>query len=289
MRSSLSVALLSLTPSLVAATTTPPQCLQAKAHAIALAALCGDKATLKQCLAKAPEHAEEDFIQKCLVKAGCTPKAAVIEASYLISHCDGEPGELRRRRADAMPAERDDASDSATTTTTATTTGVTKRSTAESTAAATTAVTQRDTTTAATTAAATTSLQCSTESTLQVTSCDSVNKYDCSEVTTTTSVCAAGLFCDTDAAGNNLCMERQDGLTTSGAVVAIFLAVFLAAMVSAIIFLCCKDRREQKRVRARAEAAAIAKANAISRPETTQARSVSAARAPSAGGNPFAG
>jgi hypothetical protein len=85
-------------------------------------------------------------------------------------------------------------------------------------------------------------------------------------------------------------MLRQDGMTLSGAIVAVFLAVVLAGILGTIIFLCCQDRKEQKKLRARAEAAAIAKASTTPsvRPE---GRSVSANRAPTGGaaGNPFAG
>lgn len=103
-------------------------------------------------------------------------------------------------------------------------------------------------------------------------------------------VCRSNYYCDTDSAGNKLCMVRQDGLTTSGAVVAIFLAVCMTAIVASVVFLCCRDRKEQKRQRARTEAAAIAKENALPKPEAT--RSVSQRGAPTAGAaepNPFAG
>jgi hypothetical protein len=119
--------------------------------------------------------------------------------------------------------------------------------------------------------------------------CDATDKEKCSTVGTTTSVCAATNFCTVDGAGNNLCMVRQDGMTTSGAVVSIFLAVVMAATLTSIMFLCCRDKRAMKKSRARAEAAAIAKANAVSRPEV---RSVSQNKPPTAGGappNPFAG
>lgn len=108
---------------------------------------------------------------------------------------------------------------------------------------------------------------------------------------TTTSVCAHGNICLRDKNGNNICMVRQDGLTTSGAVVAIFLAVVLAMTIGTIGFLCCKDRREAKKARARAEAAAIAKANATPAPRAEAreaarlAREASNAQQP----NPFNG
>lgn len=138
---------------------------------------------------------------------------------------------------------------------------------------------------------ASSSLQCSTETSVEIDSCEPDNKYKCSKVMTTTSVCAHGNICLRDKNGNNICMVRQDGLTTSGAVVAIFLAVVLAMTIGTIGFLCCKDRREAKKARARAEAAAIAKANATPAPRSEAreaarlAREASNAQQP----NPFNG
>lgn len=137
---------------------------------------------------------------------------------------------------------------------------------------------------------ASSSLQCSTETSIEIDSCEPDNKYKCSKVMTTTSVCADGNICLRDKNGNNICMLRQDGLTTSGAVVAIFLAVVLAMTIGTIGFLCCKDRREAKKARARAEAAAIAKANATPAPRSEAREAARAAReASNAQPNPFNG
>ncbi|KAK6067342.1 hypothetical protein SCUP234_04018 [Seiridium cupressi] len=304
MRSSLPISLVSLLLPALAASASTAQCLKSRATELAVESLCGDKRHLLRCFQKAPEDALQDTIEECLVNAGCAHKAAVSEASYLITFCNGEPVELKRRERDALAARDTTAAsvasadsttttEAATTTTTTGTSAVSKRTTADTTATSTTAATTTATTgtTAATTAGATISgTDCSSASVTTVSSCDATNQYDCSMVETTTSVCKSDLFCTEDTSGNNLCMTRQDGMTLSGTIVAVFLAIVVTAIVASIVFLCCRDRKEQKRMRARAEAAAIAKSNSVSRPET---RSISQpTRSPTSGSaqpNPFAG
>lgn len=96
MRSSLPVSILSLLLPTLAASAATPQCLNSKARGLAGQAVCGDKETLLKCFQKSSE-ASEGVIEECLTKAGCTPKAAASEASYLISFCEGEPSDLKKR------------------------------------------------------------------------------------------------------------------------------------------------------------------------------------------------
>ncbi|KAH6646188.1 hypothetical protein BKA67DRAFT_541168 [Truncatella angustata] len=303
MRSSISIPILSLLLPTLAASTATSECLRSKAVSLAIESLCGDKETMVRCFKQASD-ADIVTLESCLKNAGCTPKAAASEASYLVTFCNGEPSDLKRREREGLAARATDSTasaDSTTTTdasTTATTTGtsaVSKRETTDTTAtatttAATTAATTDTTATGSTTVFSGTA--CSSAKATAVSSCDSKNQYDCSIVTTTTLVCRSNYYCDTDASGNNLCMVRQDGMTLSGTIVAIFLAIGMTGIIASVIFLCCQDRKEQKRQRARTEAAAIAKANSVSRPETRSAsqpvRSISqsdAAHQP----NPFAG
>ncbi|ETS86487.1 hypothetical protein PFICI_00315 [Pestalotiopsis fici W106-1] len=294
MRSSLPMTLLALVPTLVASTATP-ECINSRAKELAGRSLCGDKKTLRKCYEKASGELLESAIQECLTNAGCTEAAAAVEASYLITFCEGEEGELKRRDVrvarDSVASGTDSTTSSETTTTTtdstsSTTTSVASTASTGTVAKRTDTTTAASTTTAATTAAATTSNSCSTASKTKVSACDSDNEYNCSMTETETMVCIATMYCDTDSEGNNLCMVRQDGLTTSGAVVTIFLAVCLTGIIATITFLCCKDRKEAKRNRARAEAAAIAKANAPTKPAT---RSVSQRTTGDAQPNPFSG
>ncbi|KAI1846600.1 hypothetical protein JX265_009096 [Neoarthrinium moseri] len=284
MRSTVAAAFALLLPSLVAASAAQSECLQSKAKELAVRSQCGDKKFLLKCFQTASDLALENTVQDCLTRAGCTDKAAASEASYLLTLCDGKSDELRRReREEALAARNNvravDAVAAATTTT--------DSASIETGAGA--GIAARQTTTAATSSSIG---PCSTETITAVTSYYE-GKNDYTVQTKTTSVCNAAYFCTRDNDGNDLCMVRQDGMTLSGSIVGIFLAIVLTAIIATVIFLCCRDRKEQKRIRARAEAAAIAKANAIEsrRPEASQAaRSMSQNNhGPSGGPNPFAG
>ncbi|KAF3009059.1 hypothetical protein E8E14_006629 [Neopestalotiopsis sp. 37M] len=295
MRSLLPMTLLALVPTLVASTATP-QCINSRSKELAGRSLCGDKKTLRKCYEKVSGDLLEGALEQCLTKAGCTENAAAVEASYLITFCEGEEGELKRREVRVARDSVASGTDSTTSTeTTTTTTDSASSTTTDASTVSTGTVAKRTdttttaaTTTAATTTAATTtsSNSCSTSSKTKVSACDSDNEYNCSMVETETLVCIASYYCDTDTEGNSLCMVRQDGLTTSGAIVSIFLAVCVTGIIAVITFLCCRDRKEAKRNRARAEAAAIAKANAPSKPA---ARSVSQRTTGDAQPNPFSG
>lgn len=98
MRSSLPTALLSLLPAFAAASS-PSQCVQSKAKELAVNAACGDKMNMLACFQKvSSDSGLEDSIYNCLTKAGCTDKSAATEARFLITFCDGEPDELKKRR-----------------------------------------------------------------------------------------------------------------------------------------------------------------------------------------------
>lgn len=133
---------------------------------------------------------------------------------------------------------------------------------------------------------------CSTESDMEISSCKTDHINECVKTTTKTMVCAQGNMCMTDNSGNNICMYRKDSMTTGGAVVSIFLAVVLAVTVATLFFLCCKDKRDAKRARAKSEAAAIAKANAVSSGPSVRETTRSASQRTAGQGdgpNPFAG
>lgn len=296
MRSSFPITLLALVPTLVAATATP-ECVNSRAKELAGRSLCGDKKTLRKCYASASGDLLESALEECLTAAGCTEKAAAVEASYLITFCEGEEGELKRREVRAKRDEVASGTDSTTATTATTTTDTASTTTTETSSGTSTIAKRTDTTTTAgttttattagtTSAATTANTSCSTASKTKVSACDSDNEYNCSMTESETMVCIATKYCDTDSEGNALCMDRQDGLTTSGAIVTIFLAVCLVGIISTIFFLCCRDRKEQKRNHARAEAAAIAKANAPTKPTT---RSASQRTTGDGQPNPFSG
>ncbi|KAI2463263.1 hypothetical protein F4781DRAFT_426517 [Annulohypoxylon bovei var. microspora] len=249
-------------------------CIHSGAAELSVAAACGDKGSLEYCFQRVPEYVEIGDLESCFQNAGCTNAEAGIEAAFLLHNCDNKQSiaELRRRSPEALPAD----------TSTATSTGT---STATSTG----------------TTTATSSLQCSTETTTSTSSCPvqstgtaSGSTLSCFETTVTTSVCAATNICQTDKSGNDICMVRDDHLDTAELIVTIFLGVCFAIGFATLIFFACRDKRAERKARARKQAADIAKTNAAN------ATSVSAApreetaippkreASPAPGQNPFA-
>jgi hypothetical protein len=96
MRSPLPITLLTLVPVLVASSATS-ECLKSKAKELSFRSLCGDKTYVRKCLEKPAEGTPETIIENCLANAGCTQNSATSEANYLVTFCEGEPGELRRK------------------------------------------------------------------------------------------------------------------------------------------------------------------------------------------------
>lgn len=71
--------------------------------------------------------------------------------------------------------------------------------------------------------------------------------------------CAAGLLCMTDNSGNASCMRPVNDFGTSGTIVALLFAIAIAGASASMIFFACRERSVQRRLRAQAEAAAIAR------------------------------
>lgn len=256
MRSSISSAILPfLLPALVAATPTHTTCLHLKGDEMAETAKCGDKVMLRDCFSKGAVDGR-GTVETCLKYSGCTADEAVKEATWILEYCESEPEDLKRRRPESGPAP---------TTTSPHASQIWNELRA------------RETTTTST------SLQCSTASNTVVSSCVS-GSISCSDVSTTVSVCQETNICLVDKQGNNLCLVRDDNLGTSGTIVSVFLGAVVAVTITTLIFLCCRDKKAQKRMRAKMEAAAIAKENAASRPRP----SIPPAAAPAPGvPNPF--
>ncbi|KAK8121203.1 hypothetical protein PG999_005323 [Apiospora kogelbergensis] len=268
MRSSLPATVLSLLPSLVSATIAQSGCLHIKSVDLAQKTKCGDKSLLRGCFESVPTLDTATIVEQCLLDAGCSADESKRETHSLIAWCDshfGSDQDLKRRGIDPLPQP--------------------------------TPLTQapdlylRQATTTSTGAESSPS-PCSTESDVEISTCKTNNMNDCQKTMSKTMVCAQGNLCMTDNSGNNICMYRKDGMTTSGAVVGIFLAVVMAVTVAGLLFLCCKDKRDQKRARAKSEAAAIAKSNAVASappPVRETTRSASQRSGPNGGPNPFDG
>lgn len=80
-----------------------------------------------------------------------------------------------------------------------------------------------------------------------------VSTGGCSTITVTESSCAAGKTCTTDEKiMKTVCMDLDNGLDVGGIIVTVIFGVAIVAGIAAITFLCCKDRKEQKRLAAKA-------------------------------------
>lgn len=82
----------------------------------------------------------------------------------------------------------------------------------------------------------------------------------CSSTLVPVSKCAAGMTCSFDDSGNHICMDLENSLDIAGIIIAIAFGVFIALGIATLTFLCCRDRKEQKRLVAKAEATALARA-----------------------------
>ncbi|KAI0882815.1 uncharacterized protein GGS22DRAFT_41398 [Annulohypoxylon maeteangense] len=223
-------------------------CIHISAGKFSAAAACGDKILLEYCFQRVPEYVELGDLERCFRNAGCTNAESGIEAAFLIHNCDkGQSvAELRRRSPEALPAPQDTTTTAAAATTTAASTGTTTATTATS-----------------------TGLQCSTATTttssycpVQSTGTASGSTLACIETTVTTSVCASTNICQTDSSGNDICMVRKDSLDTAELVITIFMAICFAGGFGTLLFFACSEKSRDRKLRAKKQAAAIAKTNA---------------------------
>jgi len=83
--------------------------------------------------------------------------------------------------------------------------------------------------------------------------------------------CLDGFLCRMDSKGQTTCMEKVNKLDTGGIIVSIIFAAAIVISIGMMTFFCCKDKSQQKKLAAKAEAAAIAKASSAG----TRARNVS--------------
>lgn len=136
---------------------------------------------------------------------------------------------------------------------------------------------------------------CFTTTTLDTTVCalttdrGRVRTGSCTPTQVASSECRPNFLCATDTSNNDVCMVRRDGLDIGGLVIAVLFGALVALGIGALTFFCCRDRRQQKRFAAKAEAVALARAH------TRKQRAQHEADAPlmshqdgtSAGSNPF--
>jgi hypothetical protein len=230
--SSLLLLIASLSSSAHAISTT--ECLVDNSLDLAEHSDCGNHGVVNYCLSQLVSSDPAD-VSSCFVDAGCSAEEAAIEARYTIDRCAEliQAGELRRRYRPVF--ERQAAT---TTFASATQTG--------------------DTFTG--------SDVCYTTSTVSTSSCPlttgnkGVQTLTCFPTEVAKSACSPGKTCTMDSSGQDICMNLQNVPSTSGIIVGIVLASVCVIGFCALTFLCIRDRREQKRVNAKAEATALARA-----------------------------
>ncbi|KAI2606588.1 hypothetical protein GGR54DRAFT_438921 [Hypoxylon sp. NC1633] len=225
-------------------------CVRSGAVKLADGAACGDRGSLQHCFGSAPAYVEVGDLERCFRDAGCTSAEAGIEARFVLHNCDNDDAhsrvpvaELRRRGPEPIPAPTPEPAPNPQATTPAATTA---------------------------TFVFKPSIQCSTETTITTRSCptqstgaQSGSALPCFDAQVPTQVCAAANICTVDRDGVPICMVRRDALDTSGIVVTIILAACFAAGFGTLVVFCCRDKRAERKRRARKEAAAIAKASSF--------------------------
>ncbi|KAJ8061006.1 hypothetical protein OCU04_010084 [Sclerotinia nivalis] len=147
-------------------------------------------------------------------------------------------------------------STSAASSTTATTSSSATTSASASTTTSTTSSTSSTTTSATSsgTGTSTSSLACSTTSYYSTSVCSYGTgastgvTLGCVTTSIASSTCAPGVLCTTAASGDDICMEIDNNLTTSGLTVTIFFAVSISAFLIGLLVIGCKDRRAAKKL-----------------------------------------
>lgn len=232
-------------------------CFAAHTSELAILSNCGSNDALKSCFASI-ESFSPLHVLECYVKSGCDEQAAMEAHADAAGHCSQLPdtndsfgddsetdsnGDLKRRRAilDQAP----------------------KPTQAPRFAAA--QLLARDPG-ASLFARASSGDDCMTTKTKQTSSCPIETKNgnevtgSCFPTEMPVSSCAAGKTCSFDNSGNRICMDLHDTLDVAGIIISIIFGVAIVGSIAAITFLCCRDRKEQKRLTAKAEATALARA-----------------------------
>ncbi|KAF4461490.1 hypothetical protein FALBO_11717 [Fusarium albosuccineum] len=221
---------------------THKECLQRFNVELASDTDCADPATLRFCLSHLEKFDQED-VKECYVSTGCSFEEAEVESHHTWQRCDelARAGDLRKRyqaaplptfmpRADAAPEPTEPPHH-----------GLFKRAdTSSGTDCFTTGETE-------------------TESCPLTTKDGKTQTKTCFNTKVTTSKCSDDVICTLDSNNNDICMVKQE-MGTAGIIIAICFAAALALMMGYLTFMCCRDKKEQKRLAAKAETVALARA-----------------------------
>lgn len=265
-------------------------CIRAQSMQVESLVTCGDGPAFADCVNQLVGNLEAADVEACLAASGCSDELAAVGAETLVVACkaveNGNNGDLRRRHGAAeytahevqqlstpaikeaeAPAKRTD---------------VPKVN----------VVPRADTTTSSTKARPSDDECWDTTTSTQKNVCSVVDgENECKDVPVAKKKCREGWLCRVDEMGSTACMESHDVPDTSGIIIAIIFAAAIVVALGMMTFFCCKDKREQKKLAAKAEAAAIAKASNVGK----KARNVSdrqplmAAGPSSPGPSPYGG
>lgn len=217
------------------------ECFADHSSDLAVFADCANQKALVSCLEHLDSFTDND-IQSCYATSGCSDDDAKIEALHTQERCEEllKSGDLKKRfQAEPIPhAVRAEAADVTNPPVKANVFG--KRAPMSG------------------TECFTTEKKSTTECPLETTSGKTVTG-SCFPTEVQVSKCAPKLLCTLDSSNNDICMEKK-GMDTGGIIVMIVFASIVALGVGALIFMCCKDRKEQKRLAAKAETVALARA-----------------------------
>ncbi|TEA07947.1 hypothetical protein C8034_v000526 [Colletotrichum sidae] len=266
-------------------------CLRNKNVELSRLSGCGMAGSVAHCLWMIPDDFTLADLETCYINAGCDFTEAIVEAQWVLNKCD-ESGELaeelRLRHVVARATTTDSettATDEATTATGATTAAT---ATAATTAASTGTGTTGTTGTATGTGSSTTKI-CSTTTTKSTSACPVYStgassgktiSSGCYSTTVAFETCAAGMLCQDDQSGNPSCILIDNTLGGAGIAISLFFAIAITGAIATITFLCCRERKEKKRIMAKAEAAAIAKAAVIQKRPTVEVHPAEPANQP---------
>lgn len=239
-----SIILLSLW-SLVATATSKPACRDGSWEDVLARLSCGDSENIAKCLEGDMNLKESSEIQRCLQLGGCDEVDAMKQAAWLTESCLNHDL-LKREPKNTLVMRSVEANDI--------TASLEARQQPPATAppanvapAATPAPTTEADSSPANNPAGT-SIQCSTTKMVTTNICFyTKGTKTCSLKTTASARCAPGIICQTDRAGNNICMKADNSLTTSGLVVALVFGIGVASFLLALFVMCCKDRRAFKK------------------------------------------
>ncbi|GKT63293.1 hypothetical protein ColTof4_05122 [Colletotrichum tofieldiae] len=221
-------------------------CLRSRNLELARLAACGEPGSVAHCLDMLPDEFTQTDLERCYIHGGCELAEAIIESQWTLDRCgdDGKvPAELRKRHVPVMARQTTAATTAAEAANTATATGSKTHST----------------------------LVCSTTTTKSTTQCPVVStgvrkgqtlKDGCFPTQVVYATCAAGMLCKDDIAGKPSCLQLDNTVYAGGIAVALFFAVAITGTIAWITFLCCRERKQKRRIAARAEAAAIARQSA---------------------------